>query len=91
MEFIEGTLTLRSHLLLRGQDKSFSNLYAETSRGTGLGGEGLGGGGERIAGEHKERCLYVWRVEGITEKTTSIIRKHNQATGHHCLTSRTLQ
>lgn len=37
MEFIEGTLTLLSHLLLRGQDKSFSNLYAETCPGTGTG------------------------------------------------------
>lgn len=43
MEFIEGTLTLLTHLLLRGQDKSFSNLYAETYPGTGKGASKVGG------------------------------------------------
>lgn len=46
-EFIEGTLTLLSHLLLRGQDKSFSNLNAETCPGTATA-SGLAG---RLVGE----------------------------------------
>lgn len=70
MEFIEGTLTLLSHLLLRGQDKSFSNLYAETCPGTGKGQQRLEKGGVkwcRAQGKVAE-TLYMWRVEDILEK-----------------------
>lgn len=39
-EFIEGTPSQCSHLLLKGQDKSFSNLNAETCPGMWAGGQG---------------------------------------------------
>lgn len=70
MEFIEGTLTLLSHLLLRGQDKSFSNLYAETCPGTGKGQQRLEKGGvKRCRAQGKvAETLYMWRVEDILEK-----------------------
>ena len=72
MEFIEGTLTLLSHLLLRGQDKSFSNLYAETCPGTGKGGGkgwwGGGGGGVKWCRARGEGGCEVACVAGDPEE-----------------------